>query len=56
MTAAVDALPADVKAQVLSKVRSFRKIARDEMTGAVANVSTARLGSCNKFVAIECRR
>jgi hypothetical protein len=44
------------RSQEFAEARSFRKIARDEITGAVPNISTACLGSCNEFVAIECKR
>ena len=44
------------RSQEFAEVQSFRKIARDEITGGVPNVSTACLGSCNEFVAIECKR
>ena len=44
------------RSQEFTEARSFRKIARDEMTGAVPTVSIACLGSCNEFVAIECKR
>ena len=44
------------RSQEFAEVQSFRKIARDEITGGVPNISTACLGSCNEFVAIECRR
>ncbi|MGA2127952.1 MAG: hypothetical protein ABSG76_17600 [Xanthobacteraceae bacterium] len=43
------------RSQEFAEAQSFRKIARDEITGASAG-STACLGSCNEFVAIECRR
>jgi hypothetical protein len=44
------------RAQQFAEAQSFRKIARDEITGAASAGSTACLGSCNEFVAIECRR
>jgi hypothetical protein len=44
------------RSQEFAEVRSFRKIARDEITGGGPNISTACLGSCNEFVAIECKR
>jgi len=40
------------RSQEFAEVRSFRKIARDEITGGVPNITTACLGSCNEFVAI----
>ena len=43
------------RSQQFAEAQSFRKIARDEITGASAG-STACLGSCNEFVAIECKR
>jgi hypothetical protein len=44
------------RAQQFAEAQSFRKIARDEITGAARNGSTACIGSCNEFVAIECKR
>jgi hypothetical protein len=44
------------RSQEFAEARSFRKIARDEITGGVPNITTACLGSCNEFVAIECKR
>jgi hypothetical protein len=39
-----------------ARVESFRKIGRDEITGAVPKGSGACPGGCNEFVAIECSR
>jgi len=44
------------RSQQFADAESFRKIARDEITGAMPSGSTACLGSCNEFVAIECKR
>jgi hypothetical protein len=44
------------RAQEFAEAQSFRKIARDEITGVVPAGSTACLGRCNEFVAIECKR
>ncbi|MGH6769920.1 MAG: hypothetical protein ACRECO_12970 [Xanthobacteraceae bacterium] len=39
------------------KAASYRKVDRDDITGAVPAGSTAcRGGACNEFVAIECSR
>lgn len=40
-----------------SKAASYRRLDRDEITGAVTSESVACRGStCNEFVAIECSR
>jgi hypothetical protein len=45
------------KSREFSQVASFRKVERDEITGAFpASVSTCYGGSCDEFVAIECLR
>jgi hypothetical protein len=45
------------RAQQFAEAQSFRKIGRDEITGAVPSGSTACVGGgCNEFVAIECKR
>jgi len=44
------------RSQQFADAQSFRRIARDEITGAMPAGSTACLGSCNEFVAIECIR
>jgi hypothetical protein len=36
--------------------RSFRRIERDEITGAVPTSSACRGPACDEFVAIECSR
>jgi len=43
------------RAQEFAEAQSFRKVARDEITGAVP-ASAACLGTCSEFVAIECKR
>jgi hypothetical protein len=43
------------RAQQFADAQSFRKLARDEITGAVPTSATC-LGACNEFVAIECKR
>jgi hypothetical protein len=45
------------KSREFEKAVSFRKVSRDEITGAVPRPSAAcRGGACNEFVAIECSR
>lgn len=45
------------QSQSFAQVKSFRKIARDEITGAVPTMSrNACAGGCDSFVAIECSR
>jgi len=45
------------QSQSFALVKSFRKIERDEITGAVpATSNSACGGSCENFVAIECSR
>jgi hypothetical protein len=45
------------KSRDFAQAGSFRKVDRDEITGAVPSSGTAcRGGSCNEFVAIECSR
>ena len=45
------------KAREFQTALSFRKIDRDEITGAVpTRTSTCRGGACDEFVAIECKR
>jgi hypothetical protein len=40
-----------------AQAASFRKVERDEITGAVpSNNTTCRGGTCDQFVAIECSR
>src|SRR5712691_3965264 len=39
-----------------AQAASFRKVDRDEITGAVPTPSACRGGSCGEFVAIECSR
>ena len=43
------------QSQSFAEVKSFRKVARDEITGAVPNQPACR-GACDAFVAIECMR
>src|SRR5262245_22191239 len=43
------------RAQQFAEAQSFRRVARDEITGGVPTTA-ACLGTCNEFVAIECRR
>jgi hypothetical protein len=42
--------------QSQSFAAAFRKIERDEITGAVPTGRTCQGGSCDEFVAIECSR
>jgi hypothetical protein len=45
------------QAQSFAQVKSFRKIERDDITGAVpTSGKNACAGSCDSFVAIECSR
>jgi hypothetical protein len=45
------------KARDFAKAVSFRKVDRDEITGAVPSGNSGCLGgSCEQFVAIECSR
>ena len=45
------------QSQDFAAAKSFRKIARDEITGAVpTSGKNACAGSCDSFVAIECSR
>jgi len=45
------------ESQSFTQVKSFRRIERDEITGAVpTSGANACAGSCDSFVAIECSR
>lgn len=45
------------QAQSFALARSFRKVDRDEITGAVpASAGVCHGGACDEFVAIECSR
>ena len=45
------------RAQSYAQAKSFRKIERDDITGAVpTSGKNACLGTCDSFVAIECAR
>src|ERR1041384_600639 len=44
------------QAQSFAAAKSFRKIERGEITGAVPTSNSACAGSCENFVAIECSR
>jgi hypothetical protein len=45
------------QAQTFAQAKSFRKIERDDITGAVpTSGKNACAGSCDSFVAIECSR
>jgi hypothetical protein len=45
------------QSQSFAQARSFRKVDRDEITGAVPTSSnTCRGAACDEFVAIECSR
>jgi hypothetical protein len=39
-----------------SQAASYRRLDRDEITGAVPSGGACRAGSCEEFVAIECAR
>jgi len=44
------------KSRDFTGAASFRKVERDEITGAVPTSATCRGASCEDFVAIECTR
>jgi hypothetical protein len=45
------------RSRAFAQAVSYRKVDKDEITGAVpANDATCRGGSCDEFVAIECTR
>lgn len=45
------------KAREFAQAVSFRKVDKEEITGAIpANSTTCRGGGCEQFVAIECAR
>src|ERR1043165_142690 len=44
------------QSQAFALAKSFRKIERDEITGAVPAGGKVCLGGCESFVAIECSR
>jgi hypothetical protein len=45
------------QARDFAQAKSFRKVDRDDVTGAVpANSANCRASSCDEFVAIECSR
>ena len=44
------------QSQAFALAKSFRKIEREEITGAVPTSSKACSGGCESFVAIECSR
>lgn len=44
------------QSQSFALAKSFRKIEREEITGAVPAGNSACAGSCESFVAIECSR
>ena len=45
------------RAREFAQAVSFRKVEREEITGAIpANSRICRGGNCEQFVAIECRR
>ncbi len=44
------------KARDFTAAASYRKVERDEITGAVPSGNTACRGACEEFVAIECSR
>jgi hypothetical protein len=44
------------RSQQFAEAQSFRRVARDEITGGPPIGTAACLGGCNEFVAIECRR
>ena len=44
------------QSRAFTLAKSFRKIEREEITGAVPTGNSACSGSCDSFVAIECSR
>lgn len=45
------------RSREFTKALSFRKVDRDEITGAIpVNAGACRGGTCDQFVAIECTR
>src|SRR3954449_8861287 len=44
------------QSQAFAQAKSFRKIERDEITGAVPTSGKVCSGGCESFVAIECSR
>ncbi len=44
------------QSHAFTQARSFRKVDRDEITGAVPNSKTCHGSDCDEFVAIECSR
>jgi uncharacterized DUF497 family protein len=44
------------KSREFAQAISFRKVDKDEITGAIPASSACRGGSCDQFVAIECTR
>jgi hypothetical protein len=44
------------QAQAFAQARSFRKVERDEITGAVPTANACHGPACDEFVAIECSR
>jgi hypothetical protein len=44
------------QARDFSKVASFHKVDRQEITGAIPASGACRAGACEEFVAIECSR
>jgi hypothetical protein len=44
------------KSRDFAQAASFRKVDRDEITGAVPASTTCRGSSCDEFIAIECSR
>jgi hypothetical protein len=45
------------RSREFAQAKSFHKVDRDELTGAVpADGANCRAGACNEFVAIECSR
>ena len=44
------------KARDFAQAISYRKVDKDEITGAVPKANSCRGGACDEFVAIECTR
>jgi hypothetical protein len=44
------------QSQSFAQARSFRKVDRDEITGAVPTSPSCQGATCDEFVAIECSR
>jgi hypothetical protein len=55
-TCGAAAASAYCQSREFKQAASFRKVDRDEITGAVPTASSCARGNCEEFVAIECSR